>query len=88
MKIILLLEKEYSHVRTALNYGDTLELLIATILSAQCTDRKVNEVTETLFTKYRTAEDYANANLEDLEQEIRQTGFYRNKSKNMSRTEH
>jgi endonuclease-3 len=84
--ILLILEKEYAQVKTALNYKDPLELLVATILSAQCTDKKVNEVTKTLFKKYQTAEDYANANLLDLEQEIRQTGFYRNKSKNIKRS--
>jgi endonuclease-3 len=60
-----------------------LELLVATILSAQCTDRRVNIVTKTLFKKYRKAEDYANADLEELEEDIRPTGFYRNKARNI-----
>jgi endonuclease-3 len=85
LKIVELLEKEFPHAQIALNFKNTLELLVATILSAQCTDKKVNTVTETLFKKYRSARDYANANLKELEQEIRSTGFYHNKAKNIKK---
>jgi endonuclease-3 len=83
MQIIGLLEKEYPDAKTALNYTSPLEILVATILSAQCTDKQVNMVTKSLFKKYKTAADYANANLAELEQDIRSTGFYRNKAKNL-----
>jgi endonuclease-3 len=82
-RIIGLLEQEFSGVKIALNYSNPLELLVATILSAQCTDERVNIVTKSLFKKYRKAEDYANSDLTELEQEIRSTGFYRNKAKNI-----
>jgi len=85
LKIIELLETEYPDAKIALNYTNPLELLVATILSAQCTDRRVNIVTKTLFKKYRKAEDYANANLEELEEDLRPTGFYRNKAKNIKK---
>jgi endonuclease-3 len=85
LKIIDLLGKEYPDAKTALNYTTPLELLVATILSAQCTDKRVNIVTKTLFKKYRKAEDYANAELEELEEDIRSTGFYRNKAKNLKK---
>jgi endonuclease-3 len=84
-KVIELLEKEYPNAKTALNYSNPLEILTATMLSAQITDERVNIVTQTLFKKYRTPEDYANADLKELEQEIRSTGFYHNKAKNMKR---
>ncbi len=83
LKIIELLEKEYPTAKTALHYTSPLEILIATILSAQCTDKRVNMVTKSLFKKYKTAEDYANADLAELEQDIKSTGFYRNKAKNI-----
>jgi endonuclease-3 len=83
LKIIELLEKEYPKAKTALHYTSPLEILVATILSAQCTDKRVNMVTKSLFKKYRTAEDYANADLAELEQDIKSTGFYRNKAKNI-----
>jgi endonuclease-3 len=86
LKIIQLLEKDYPTAKTALHYSSPLEMLIATILSAQCTDKRVNIVTKSLFKKYRTAEDYANADLAELEQDIRSTGFYRNKAKNIKNT--
>jgi endonuclease-3 len=86
MKIIELLEKEYPDAKTALNYSNPLELLVATILSAQCTDKRVNAVTKSLFKKYKTAEDYANANLRELEENVRPTGFYRNKAKNIKKS--
>ncbi len=81
-RILAALKKEYPEARTALNFGDPLELLVATILSAQCTDVKVNQITPELFSRYKTAEDYAAAG-EELEQLIRPTGFYRNKAKNI-----
>jgi endonuclease-3 len=83
LKVIELLEKEYPEARIALSFTDPLELLIATILSAQCTDERVNTVTKMLFKKYREAEDYANADLKELEHDIRSTGFYRNKARNI-----
>ena len=86
LKIIELLEKEYPKAKTALNYTSPLEILIATILSAQCTDKRVNVVTKSLFKKYKTAEDYANADLGELEEAVRSTGFYRNKAKNIKRS--
>jgi endonuclease-3 len=82
-KIITLLEKEYPNAKIALHYKNPLELLVATILSAQCTDERVNIVTKRLFKKYTKAEDYANADLAELEQDIRSTGFYRNKAKHL-----
>jgi endonuclease-3 len=83
MRIIGLLEKEFPDAKIALNYTNPLELLVATILSAQCTDERVNMVTESLFKSYRKAEDYARADLAALEGEIRSTGFYRNKARNI-----
>jgi endonuclease-3 len=82
-KIVSLLRREYPSIRTALEYRTPLQLLISTILSAQCTDKRVNEVTKTLFKKYRGAEDFANASQEEFEKEIRSTGFFRNKAKNI-----
>ncbi|MEM2094225.1 MAG: endonuclease III [Candidatus Bathyarchaeia archaeon] len=79
--IFKLLREKYPNARVALKFSNPLEILIATILSAQCTDAKVNEVTSSLFKKYRTAEDYAKAELSVLEQEIKPTGFYRNKAR-------
>ncbi|MEM3458627.1 MAG: endonuclease III [Candidatus Bathyarchaeia archaeon] len=84
-KIIRLLEKEHPDAKIALNYSNPLELLVATILSAQCTDERVNIVTKQLFKKYRKAEDYANADLKELEQDIKSTGFYRNKARNLKK---
>ncbi len=69
--------------RIELEFGNPLELAVATILSAQCTDKRVNEVTRTLFQKYRTAEDYANADPELFQEEIRPTGFFRNKTRSI-----
>src|SRR5215470_13200667 len=80
-EIARLLLQRYPDPKIALRFSDPLELLIAVILSAQCTDARVNEVTKTLFTKYRRAADYANADPATFEQEIRSTGFYRNKAK-------
>lgn len=83
LKIIALLEEEYPDAKIELKYNNPLELLVATILSAQCTDVRVNIVIEKLFKKYKCAEDYAKADLYELEQDIRSTGFYRNKAKNI-----
>ncbi len=82
-KIITLLEKEYPSARLALEFSTPLELLVALILAAQCTDERVNQVTKSLFKKYRTAKDYASADLPTLEEEIRPTGFFRNKAKSI-----
>jgi endonuclease-3 len=84
--ILKLLEKEHPDAKIALHYSNPLELLVATILSAQCTDKTVNEVTNALFEKYRTAQDYARVNIKALEREIRSTGFYHNKAKNLKKT--
>lgn len=81
--IFKILEKTYPATKVALNFGNPLEILVATILSAQCTDKRVNIVTKALFKKYRTAKDYANANIKTFENEIRSTGFYKNKAKNI-----
>jgi endonuclease-3 len=75
------LEKAYPDARIALEYSNPLELLVATILSAQCTDERVNLVTRSLFKKYRSARDYAAADPETFEKEIRSTGFYRAKTR-------
>jgi len=80
-EIIKLLSKEIPDSRIALRFSNPLELLVATILSAQCTDVKVNQVTQTLFKKYKNAKDYLNVNIKELEEDIRPTGFYRNKAK-------
>ena len=85
LKVIELLEKEYPDAKIALQSTNPLELLVATILSAQCTDERVNMVTKTLFKKYVKAEDYANADLAELEQDIKSTGFYRNKARNIKK---
>jgi len=84
-EIIKILSKEIPDTRIALKFYNPLELLIATILSAQCTDVKVNQVTVDLFKKYRSAKDYAESDLEKLEGEIRPTGFYRNKAKSIQK---
>jgi len=84
LKIIKLLTEEYLDVKgTALSFSTPLDLLVATILAAQCTDERVNRVAEDLFKKYKTAEDYANASLEELERDIKPTGFYRVKAKRL-----
>ncbi len=77
------LKKEYPNVECSLNFSNPLELLVATILSAQCTDERVNKFTPLLFKKYKTAKDYAKASLEKFMEEIHSTGFYKNKSKNI-----
>ncbi len=82
-KIIAGLRKTYPNAHCELVYSNPLELLVATILSAQCTDKQVNLVTADLFKKFRTAADYANASPAELEQAIRRLGFFRNKTKNI-----
>jgi len=82
-EIIRILKKEYPDAKIALRFKDTWQLLVATILSAQCTDERVNKVTPLLFKKYKDISDYANAKLEEFENDIRSTGFYKNKAKNI-----
>jgi len=82
-KIIKIMRKLYPSSRTALKFETPLQILIATILSAQCTDERVNKITPQLFKKYKTAEDFSRANVKELEMEIRSTGFFRNKAKNI-----
>jgi len=82
-RIIDCLKRAYPDAHCELNYSNPLELLVATILSAQCTDKQVNIVTAELFRKYRTAADYAKADLEELMNDIRRIGFFRNKAKNI-----
>ncbi len=81
--IITHLEKRYPDAQCALNFSNPLELMVATILSAQCTDERVNKVTKDLFKKYKKVEDYAKVKPEVLEHTIRSTGFYRNKAKSI-----
>jgi endonuclease-3 len=81
--LLRLLKKQYPSADCALSHRNPLELIVATILSAQCTDKRVNLVTPALFKKYRTPGDYANASRAGLESEIRSTGFYRNKAKSI-----
>ena len=82
-QIVAELYRLYPDAKCSLDFTTPLELLVATILSAQCTDVLVNTVTPALFKKYREAADYANAPLEELEQDVRKTGFYRNKAKHL-----
>ncbi len=82
-KIVTLLATEYPDASCSLDFRSPLELLIATILSAQCTDERVNQVTKSLFRKYRSARDYASSPLTELEKDIQSTGFFRNKAKNI-----
>ena len=83
LEVIKRLEKLYPDARIALNFSNPLELLVATILSAQSTDVGVNKATPALFKRYKTAEDYANADVAELESYIRSTGFYHNKAKSI-----
>ena len=85
-KIREILDALYPEVKCTLNYSNPLEMLIATQLSAQCTDARVNIITEELFKKYTSVEDYANADLSELEEDIRSAGFYKNKAKNIIAT--
>ena len=83
LKIIELLEKEHKDAKIALRYSNPLELLVATILSAQATDEQINKITPSLFKKYKKAEDYANVDVKELEQDIKSSGFYHNKARNI-----
>lgn len=83
MRIYDILDPLYTEEKTALKYRTPFELLIATILSAQCTDKQVNTVTSSLFRKYKKPEDYVKTPIEELESDIRPTGFFRNKSKSI-----
>ncbi|KAF0240575.1 MAG: endonuclease III [bacterium] len=85
-ELVARLKKHYPEAQCSLNYNTTFELLVATILSAQCTDERVNKVTAILFRKYRTINDYASVSLTELEQDIHSTGFFRNKAKNIQAT--
>jgi endonuclease III len=85
-KILEMLEKQHPDAKTALNYSNPLEILVATMLSAQTTDERVNTVTLTLFKKYRSPEDYSKVDIKELEQDIRSTGFYHNKARNLQNT--
>ena len=78
-----ILKRTYPNAKIALEFVDPLELLIATILSAQCTDARVNMVTKDLFKKYKSVEDWADADLKEIESDIRSTGFFRNKAVNI-----
>jgi endonuclease-3 len=81
--VVAALRELYPDAKTSLDFTTPLELLVATMLSAQCTDERVNIVTKSLFKKYRSAADYAHVSQETLEQDIKQTGFYRNKAKHI-----
>jgi len=82
-KICKILKRTYPDVKTQLHYRNPFELLVATILSAQCTDKQVNNVTQVLFNKLKTPDDFAGARLETIEKLIRPTGYFRNKAKNI-----
>jgi len=84
LKILRILEKEYPQSRTALEFETPFQILVATILSAQCTDERVNQITPGLFRKYPTVEAFAQADRAELEKDIRPTGFFRNKAKSIS----
>src|SRR5688500_19090184 len=81
--ILPILKQTYPHAKCSLDYTNPLELLVATILSAQCTDERVNLVTKSLFKKYRSAKAYADVEADELEKDIQSTGFYRNKTKSL-----
>ena len=82
-KILSALKRVYPDAHCELNHGSPLQLLVATILSAQCTDKRVNLVTAELFKKFRTAKDFAAAPLAEIEAAVKSTGFFRNKAKNI-----
>jgi len=82
-EIIKILKVKYPHSRTALEFRNPLQIMVATILSAQCTDKRVNMVTPALFAKYPRVQDFARAQAAELEEEIRSTGFYRNKTRSI-----
>ena len=82
-KVIKILKREYPNAECSLSFKNPIQMLVSTILSAQCTDKRVNQITKDLFKKYKTAKDYANANQKNFEKAIRSTGFYRNKAENI-----
>lgn len=82
-KIMEVFDETYPEAQCSLDYADALQLLVATQLSAQCTDERVNQVSVPLFKRYRTAKDFAEADINELQELIRSTGFYRNKAKNI-----
>ena len=82
-EIYRILKKTYPNVRCELDFKNPLQLLVATVLSAQCTDKRVNQVTPALFKRYKSAKAFANANIRDLEKLIRPTGFFRTKAKHI-----
>lgn len=82
-EIIKIIRENYSHSRTALKFETPLQIMVATVLSAQCTDEKVNQITPSLFKKYPKAEDFARVDQKVLEEEIRPTGFFRNKARSI-----
>ena len=82
-KIISVLKRTYPNAHCELNFSNSLQLLVATILSAQCTDKRVNIVTAALFKKFKTAKDFADAPLAEIEEAVKTTGFFRNKAKNI-----
>ena len=82
-KIIKSLSKLYPRAKVTLKHRNPLEMLVATMLSAQCSDKRVNMVTPALFKKYKTAKDFSMANIKELEQDIRSTGFYHSKAKKL-----
>jgi endonuclease-3 len=84
--IVPILKKTYPDARTTLDHANPLELLIATILAAQCTDARVNIVTKTLFKKYKSAQDWAKAPVEQIQQDIKSTGFYKNKAASIKKS--
>lgn len=86
IEIIKIFDKLYSDADCTLDYKDPLQLLISTQLAAQCTDARVNIVTQSLYKKYKNVYDFANADLSELEQDIKPTGFYRNKARNIKET--
>lgn len=87
-KILSVLKRLFPKAGIVLRYSNPWELLVSVMLSAQCTDKKVNEVTEKLFRKYKTLDDYAKASQKEFEQDIRPTGFFRNKTAHILATAH
>jgi len=85
-RILRLLRRRYPNAKCALNFENVHQLMVATILSAQCTDQRVNLVTKDLFQKYRSIRDFADANITELENDVRSTGFFRNKAKSIQRS--
>ena len=82
-KVLKILKKRHPEVKTALRHKNQIQLLVATILSAQCTDKQVNKVTPALFARYKNVKDFAESDIKELQGYVRSTGFYRNKAKNI-----